>query len=119
EEPWHRPDLGLVDRDPPDRRVRLEPVAHLPADAPQAVLVRILDDRGVHRPAQYQRPQRYHLVLMYFVPRTTGLPAWSVHGLGTPSSSALFQISSVPGRGATDTPRRGNAVAPPSSTALR
>ena len=48
--------------------------------------------------------------MMYFTPRTTGVPAWIVHGFGTPFSSALFQNSSVPARGSNDRTSRGNSV---------
>ncbi len=62
---------------------------------------------------------RYHLVMMYFLPASTGVPAWIVSSLQMPDGSALFHASSAPGCGAMARPALVKCVSPPSSTAFR
>src|SRR5690606_3330114 len=116
EETRHGPQLGLGRIELADGRIGGKPPADLAADPLEPVAVGAV---GFEFAYQCHRRARYHLVMMYLTPRTTGIPAWSVHGLGTPCSSALFQISSAPGRGSILRPRLGKSVVPPSSTSLR
>ena len=60
------------------------------------------DRWGASQKAQAALPQgrsRYHLVMMYFVPASTGMPWWMLLSFPSPSSRRLFHARRLPARG--------------------
>ena len=70
-------------------------------------------ERGAFHKNEAVLPQgrsRYHLVMMYFVPASTGMPWWMLLSFSSPSSRRLFQARRLPARGVILTFALGNEV---------